>query len=289
MAQPYEVGGVSRDRELRERLVEYLEGSRVVTDPALITAFQRVPRHAFIPEVGLEEAYEDRALAIKERDGVAISSISQPSMIAQMLALLDVHPGQRVLEIGTGSGYHAALLTTLVGNDGYVLTVDIEDDLIARARAVLAQLEFRNVDVAHASTMPMVNHQFERIVVTARADDIHERWWDLLAEDGRIVAPLDIGYGGERAIGFARNGRLLHSIGLARMRVSRNARGRRARRRRYLLSRRKRPREFAEFAGSVTGDCGAQLTSAARDARERRHDRGAHAHDLRHHALAPIS
>jgi len=204
---------VSRDRELRECLVEYLEGSRVLTDPSLIAAFQRVPRHAFIPGIAIEDAYEDRALSIKERDGVVISSISQPSMIVQMLALLDVRPGQRVLEIGTGSGYNAALLATLVGNDGYVLSVDIEDDLITRARATLAELEFRNVDVAHASTLPLVNAQFERIIVTARTDDIHERWWDLLAEDGRIVAPLDIGYGGERAIGFKRNGRLLHSVG----------------------------------------------------------------------------
>ncbi len=213
MPQPYEEWRVTRDRELRERLVAHLEGSHVLADPTLAAAFRSVPRHLFIPEIAPHEAYEDRALAIKERNGVVISSISQPSMIAQMLQLLDVHPGQHVLEVGTGSGYNAALLATLAGADGYVLTVDIEDDLIARAREVLARLEMRRIDVAHASTLDLVNTRFDRIIVTARADDIDERWWKLLADGGRIVVPLDIGYGGERAIGFVREGSYLRSIG----------------------------------------------------------------------------
>jgi len=211
--QPYEVWRVSRDRELRERLVANLEGTHALTDPTIVAAFCRVPRHLFVEEVGLDEAYEDRALAIKERDGVVVSSISQPSMIAQMLALLDVRPAQRILEIGTGSGYNAALLATLAGDNGYVLTVDIEDDLIERARNALAQLELPRVDVAHASTLPVVNSRFDRIIVTARTDDIDERWWELLADGGRIVVPLDIGYGGERAIGLVRDGPYLRSIG----------------------------------------------------------------------------
>jgi protein-L-isoaspartate(D-aspartate) O-methyltransferase len=211
--QPYEEWHVTRDRELRERLVAHLEGTHVLTDPTLAAAFRRVPRHLFIPEASPDEAYDDRALAIKERNGVVLSSISQPSMIAQMLALLEVRPGHRVLEIGTGSGYNAALLATLVGNDGYVLTVDIEDDLLERARRVLELLDMRRVDVAHASTLALANERFDRIVVTARADDIDERWWELLADGGRIVVPLDIGYGGERAIGLVREGPYLRSIG----------------------------------------------------------------------------
>ncbi|HVA28292.1 MAG TPA: methyltransferase domain-containing protein [Candidatus Baltobacteraceae bacterium] len=204
---------MSRDRELRERLVAHLEGTHALTDPSIAAAFRSVPRHAFVEEFGLDEAYEDRALAIKERDGVVISSISQPSMIAQMLALLDARPAQRILEIGTGSGYNAALLATLAGAGGYVLTVDIEDDLIERARATLALLDMQRVDVAHASTLRIVNSRFDRIIVTARTDDIDERWWDLLADDGRIVVPLDIGYGGERAVGLVREGPYLRSIG----------------------------------------------------------------------------
>ncbi len=213
MPQPYEVWRVSRDRELRERLVAHLESTHALTDPTIAAAFRSVPRHVFVAEFGLDEAYEDRALAIKERDGVVISSISQPSMIAQMLALLDARPAQRILEIGTGSGYNAALLATLAGAAGYVLTVDIEDDLIERARAALALLDMRRVEVAHASTLRIVNSRFDRIIVTARTDDIDERWWDLLADDGRIVVPLDIGYGGERAIGLVREGPYLRSIG----------------------------------------------------------------------------
>lgn len=204
---------MSRDRELRERLVEYLEGCRVLTDPTIAAALRLVPRHLFVPNVALDDAYADRALAIKERDGFVISSISQPSMIVQMLQLLDVRPGQRVLEVGAGSGYNAALLATLVGPDGCVLTVDIEEDLIERAREVLALLEMRSVDVVHACELESIALPFDRIIVTARADDIDDLWWRLLAPDGRIVVPLDIGYGGERAIGLARDGAYLRSVG----------------------------------------------------------------------------
>jgi len=204
---------VSRDRELRERLVEYLEDCHVLTDPTIVAAVRRVPRHLFVPDVTIDDAYADRALAIKERGGLVISSISQPAMIVQMLQLLGVRPGQRVLEVGTGSGYNAALLAELVGPEGHVLTVDIEEDLIERARAVFSLLSMQRVEAAQASVLDSISAPFDRIIVTARADDIDDLWWKLLAPEGRIVVPLDIGYGGERAIGFVRDGDYLRSVG----------------------------------------------------------------------------
>ena len=201
------------DQQLRERLVERLERTRVLSDARVEGALRAVPRHRFIPAISLEDAYEDRALAIKERNGAVISSISQPSMIVQMLQMLDVRAGQTILEIGTGSGYHAALLATLATPKGHVLSTDIEPDLIDEARGHLSELGYTNVEVRDADSVFDLQGPFDRIVVTARADDIDAQWWRLLADGGRIVVPLEIGYGGERAVGFVRTGEILESIG----------------------------------------------------------------------------
>jgi protein-L-isoaspartate(D-aspartate) O-methyltransferase len=133
-------------------------------------------------------------------------------MVAQMLCLLDVRRGDRILEIGTGSGYNAALLATLAGDDGRVVTVDIEDDLIATARERFSGLGYPAIEAVHADAVRSLAGPFERIVVTARCNDIDPQWWRLLADRGRLVVPLDIGYGGERAYCFERHGNELHSV-----------------------------------------------------------------------------
>jgi protein-L-isoaspartate(D-aspartate) O-methyltransferase len=203
---------MNREGSLRERLIAHLERTRVLRDPHIAAALRAVDRHRFVPTTEVEEAYEDKALAIKERDGSVISSISQPSMIVHMLALLDVHAGNHVLEIGTGSGYNAALLAQLAGA-GNVVSVELERDLIESARAALDEQGFARVMLVHAGDLARVHRLFDRIIVTARSHDIDPDWWRLLTPGGRIVVPLDIGYGGERAIGFVREGDRLHSIG----------------------------------------------------------------------------
>jgi protein-L-isoaspartate(D-aspartate) O-methyltransferase len=201
------------DRALRERLVAHLERIGVLASPAVVRALLAVPRHHFVPLIPLEAAYDDRALAIKERDGHVLSSISQPSMVVQMLQLLEVQPTDRVLEIGTGSGYNAALLATLAGPHGAVVTVDLESDLIDAARARIGELGLTTVRVMHADTLPSLRTTFSRIIVTARADDIEPEWWRLLEERGRMVVPMDLGIGGERAFGFRREAGLLNTVG----------------------------------------------------------------------------
>jgi protein-L-isoaspartate(D-aspartate) O-methyltransferase len=197
---------------LRDELIAHLERTRVLRNPRIAAALRAVDRHRFVPTATPEEAYEDKALAIKERDGMVLSSISQPSMIVHMLELLAIAPTDRVLEIGTGSGYNAALLAQLA-SDGTVVSVEIEPDLIERARAALDEQGYENIVLLHADKLAAIHRAFDRIVVTARSHDIDPDWWRLLAPGGRIVVPLDIGYGGERAIGFVRSGDRLQSVG----------------------------------------------------------------------------
>jgi protein-L-isoaspartate(D-aspartate) O-methyltransferase len=197
---------------LRDELIAHLERTRVLRNPRIAAALRAVERHRFVPTATPQEAYEDKALAIKERDGLVLSSISQPSMIVHMLELLAISPNDRVLEIGTGSGYNAALLAHLA-NEGTVVSVEIEADLIEKAHATLDEQGYGRVVLLHADKLREIQRPFDRIVVTARSADIDPQWWRLLAPDGRIVVPLDIGYGGERAIGFVRNGDRLRSVG----------------------------------------------------------------------------
>jgi protein-L-isoaspartate(D-aspartate) O-methyltransferase len=197
---------------LREGLIAHLERTRILRDPRITAALRAVDRHRFVPGASPQEAYEDKALAIKEHNGLIISSISQPSMIVHMLSLLEVAPAQRVLEIGTGTGYNAALLAYLA-DPGTVVSVEIEDDLLDRARAALDSAGFGRVVLLPAAKLSALLRPFDRIVVTARSSDIDPQWWRLLAPGGRIVIPLDVGYGGERAIGFVRDGDRLQSIG----------------------------------------------------------------------------
>lgn len=205
---------MDRDQDLRERLVLQMQRTRVLRTPNVAAAFLAVPRHQFVPDQSLETAYEDRALALKEQSGTVISSISQPGMIAQMLEMLDVRPGARIFEIGTGSGYNAALLSHLTGPDGSVVSIEIEPDLANAARERLRELGYTNVDVrvGDAGTVAL-GERFDAIVATARADDIPGVWWNALRDGGRLVVPLDIAYGGERVVAFVRNGDQLNSIG----------------------------------------------------------------------------
>lgn len=200
------------ERHLRQKLVERLQREGMLRDPRVRAALLDVPRHRFVPEIGIEDAYEDRAVAIKERGGDVISSISQPSMIVQMLQMLDLREGDTILEIGTGSGYNAALLSHLVGPRGRIVSLEIEPDLLENAQQRLRDFSCTNVDVRPASELANIDTPFDRIVVTARAPDIEANWWRLLKDRGRLIVPLDIGYGGERAIAFVREGAVLRSV-----------------------------------------------------------------------------
>lgn len=201
-------------RRLRDRLVDTLQnGGRVVSD-AVAAAFRAVPREGFLPDHPLEEIYRDAVVVIKRSDdGVPTSSSSQPSIMATMLEQLAVEPGHSVLEIGTGSGYNAALLAHLVGEHGSVISVDLDPDLVAAARERLDRAGCAAVRViaadgghGHPELAP-----YDRIIVTAGAGDLPPAWRDQLKPDGRLVLPLSLA-GPQRSIAFERDRDQLRSV-----------------------------------------------------------------------------
>jgi protein-L-isoaspartate(D-aspartate) O-methyltransferase len=179
----------------RARLVDELRDSGRLTSPAVEAAFRSVPRHLFLPEMAAAEAYQDEAFVIKTgADGVPVSSSSQPAIMAIMLEQLGLAPGQRVLEVGTGTGYNAALMAHLVGDGGSVVTVDIDADMVARAQANLAAAGYLNVIVVcgDGGFGAPDYAPYDRVIVTAGAWDLAPAWLAGLGPGGRIVLPLSV-------------------------------------------------------------------------------------------------
>src|ERR1039458_7943550 len=138
---------------LRRSLVADMHAKGVLSSPRVRAAFLAVAREHFLPEAlangGLKAVYRDDAIVTKRNShGLPLSSSSQPSLMAKMLELLDVRPGDRLLEVGAGTGYNAALLAHLSGPSGRVTSIDIDPDLARRARRSLrdagthGQIEF---------------------------------------------------------------------------------------------------------------------------------------------------
>ena len=197
---------------LRQALVAHLKEQIEIRDSRILAAFYAVPRHLFVPHVSLEEAYRDRAIATKQLDnGVAISSSSQPAMMAIMLQQLDLQPGHRVLEIGAGTGYNAALMAQLVGPRGHVATVDVDDDIVEAARRRLAAHGVANVEVIRADGGLgfAAGAPYDRVILTVGTWDIAPAWREQLTAHGRLVLPLSVG-GPQLSIAFqAQAGRLV--------------------------------------------------------------------------------
>lgn len=180
--------------DLRARLVGELRARGDVRTPGVATAFGRVPRHLFVPGVPPADVYTDRSIAIKLDDGVPVSSSSQPAIMAQMLEMLGLRGSERVLEIGTGSGYNAALLAELVGPQGTVTTIDIDAELVAAARGHLDDAGYAYVRtiVADGAAGNPEGAPFDAIVATVGVEQIPAAWIDQLRGGGRLVAPLTV-------------------------------------------------------------------------------------------------
>jgi protein-L-isoaspartate(D-aspartate) O-methyltransferase len=201
--------------ELRVRLAGHLRARGDVRTERVAAAFERVPRHLFVPDVPIEEAYADRSIAIKLADGVPISSSSQPAIMAEMLEMLAVREGDRVLEIGAGSGYNAALLSELAGRSGFVETLDIEDDLVAAARRRLDEAGYHRVRTLRAdgANGDPDGAQFDAVIASVGVERIPPAWIAQLRTGGRLVAPLTI-RSLQKVVAFQRTERGLESVAI---------------------------------------------------------------------------
>ncbi|MGH7706591.1 MAG: methyltransferase domain-containing protein [Vulcanimicrobiaceae bacterium] len=180
--------------KLHAQLVATLCERGAIRSANVEAAFRRVPRHVFIPGVPVSDAYADRSIPIKFGDGVPISSSSQPAMMAEMLERLALRAGDRVLEIGAGSGYNAALLADLVGPAGFVATIDLDADLADGARRHLAAAGFHQVRTicADGTDGDLADSPFDAIIATIGVGDIPPAWISQLRIGGRLVMPLAI-------------------------------------------------------------------------------------------------
>jgi protein-L-isoaspartate(D-aspartate) O-methyltransferase len=204
---------MSDARELRRALVDGMQRIGVLRDERITAAFLRVPREIFVPGVPLEQVYRDDAILTKVEDGVGISSSSQPAMMALMLAQLQPFPGARVLEVGAGTGYNAALLRELVGDSGSVVTVDIDEEVTGWARERLDRAGYADVVVTCVDGAEgwAAGAPYDRIELTVGAADIAPAWVEQLVDGGILVLPLWVGTG-QLSIAFQKQGSLLRSL-----------------------------------------------------------------------------
>jgi protein-L-isoaspartate(D-aspartate) O-methyltransferase len=171
-------------RTLRERMVAHQLRNRGIRDPHVLFAMGKVPRHEFVPPQFRSQAYEDHPIPIAEGQ-----TISQPYIVAIMLQDLALQPTDVVLEVGTGSGYVAALLGEIATR---VFTIERHEVLARTAEAVLSRLGYNNVRVVvgdGTAGLP-ADAPFDAILVSAAAPSIPEPLFAQLAEGGRMIIPV---------------------------------------------------------------------------------------------------
>jgi protein-L-isoaspartate(D-aspartate) O-methyltransferase len=191
----------------RYRMVREQIKARGVTDPQVVCAMEKVPRHLFVPESYRTESYEDYPLPIGEGQ-----TISQPYIVAFMTAALDLDRSDRVLEIGTGSGYQAAVLAEICDS---VWSVEINPNLAAYAMSVLKELKYGNVSVLCGDGYKGWPGQapFDAIIVTCAPTHVPRPLQEQLTEGGRMIIPVGEGYSQELVLLKKVKGRLEeHSV-----------------------------------------------------------------------------
>lgn len=173
----------ARHRMVEEQIVDPPMFSTPVRDERVLTAMRAVPRHEFVPASLRAQAYEPHPLPIGHGQ-----TISQPYIVARMTELLELEPGDRVLEIGTGSGYQAAVLAEITEP---VYTIEIISELARTARERLERLGYGTVTVRHGDGYGGWPEQapFDAIIVTAAPEEVPQPLIDQLAPGGRMVVP----------------------------------------------------------------------------------------------------
>lgn len=172
---------------MKDNLLAHWQSVGVIKDKRLIEAFKKIPREKFILEGYLKEAYGDYPLPILEEQ-----TISQPTTVMIMTEALEVKEGQKILEVGTGSGYQAALLSVLVGPKGKVFTTEIRKRLVDFAKQNLNAADIKNVEVIHTDGSKGYEKEkpYDRIIVTAAAPTALDTLLGQLNVGGILIIPV---------------------------------------------------------------------------------------------------
>ncbi len=180
--------------QLHERFVQNIIDSGSARTEPVIAALRAVPRHLFLPNAGLEDAYNHRIAVITKRseDGRHLSCASVATLVAGMLEHLQARSGDRVFEVGAGTGFNAALLAELVGPDGAVTTVDIDEEVTDGASAALDAAGYSRVHVLtrDGALGAPEDAPYDRLIGTVGIWDIPEAWFAQLKVGARMVLPL---------------------------------------------------------------------------------------------------
>lgn len=168
-------------------LIERMRSKGNLTSERVEEAMRSAPRHRFVPEKVRDKAYADAPLSIGHGQ-----TVSQPSVVAKMTEYLQAEEGDRILEIGAGSGWQSAVLSFLVGEDGEVYTVELVESLAEQAKENLEEAGVENVEVVvgDGSTGLEEHAPYDGIICTAVSPEVQEDWVKQLKVGGRIVAPV---------------------------------------------------------------------------------------------------
>lgn len=174
-------------RDRRKCLVSTLKRQGRITLPEVEQAFLKVPREVFLPKTLKDRAYVDAPLEIGHGQ-----TISAPHMVAIMCEALDIHPHQTILEIGSGSGYHAAIVAHIVGSRGRVYTIERHTSLVNQAKENLKKAGVTNVVVEHGDGSEGLSQHapYDRVYVTCASPNIPQPLLDQLVDGGKLLIPV---------------------------------------------------------------------------------------------------
>lgn len=205
--------GAAASAALREALVLALLRSGAIRSPEVAAAFRAVPRERFLPGLPVADVYRDDAVVTRrDAGGLPSSSSSQPAIMAIMIEQAGLRRGHRVLEIGAGTGYNAAVMREIVGPDGAVVTLDIQPDVAREAEAHLRAAGYADVAViaADGGFGWTAGAPYDRVMLTASVSDISPHWREQLRDGGVLVVPLRLRTQG-LSVAFQKRGDVLSS------------------------------------------------------------------------------
>jgi len=173
--------------EHKKRLIDYWQSSGIIKDKRVIEAFKAIPREKFIPEEHVKEAYDDYPLSIGKGQ-----TISQPTTVMLMTEALELKEGDKVLEVGAGSGYQAAIIAKIIGSKGKVITTEIILELAEFAQKKIKKLKIKNVKIVNhdGSRGYEKESHYDKIIVTAACPKIPPPLLKQLKNNGILVAPV---------------------------------------------------------------------------------------------------